>query len=243
MEDMARCPKCDGEIVAGARKCKHCGEFLDDALKQERSAAPARSAGPPPSNGAAVASLIFGLLGIFVCALGLVAVILGIVGLSKAGKHPAKPGHGLALAGLLLGILELLFIPIVIAIAIPNLLATKTKVNEISAINCLRSITSAQEIYCARTGEYAADLQKLVNAGHLDAGIAAAVDAQSAKNGYYFICEADAGYYSCLAMPAIPGSTGNRSFYLGTDGCIRQAPCRNAGDPPADESSPMLGGY
>ena len=32
-----RCPFCAEEILADARKCKHCGEYLDDSLKEKNS--------------------------------------------------------------------------------------------------------------------------------------------------------------------------------------------------------------
>lgn len=30
-----KCPYCMEEIMEGAKKCKHCGEFLDKEMKQE----------------------------------------------------------------------------------------------------------------------------------------------------------------------------------------------------------------
>ena len=32
-----KCPFCLEEILSAARKCKHCGEFLDESLKQNKS--------------------------------------------------------------------------------------------------------------------------------------------------------------------------------------------------------------
>ena len=32
-----KCPYCMEEIMEGAKKCKHCGEFLDKEMKQESS--------------------------------------------------------------------------------------------------------------------------------------------------------------------------------------------------------------
>jgi hypothetical protein len=61
---------------------------------------------PVRTSGAAVASLVLALL--WLCGVGsLAAVVLGIVGLS-ATKAGAKKGRGLAVAGLVLGVLGLL---------------------------------------------------------------------------------------------------------------------------------------
>ena len=61
---------------------------------------------PRKSNGAAIASLILGILGCVPFITGLLAVILGIVGI-KVGGDPQRGGRGMAIAGLLLGILSL----------------------------------------------------------------------------------------------------------------------------------------
>ncbi len=52
MAEMKKCPACSEEILAEARKCKHCGEWLDG------SAAPATRAG----FGAAKVCVVIGSL-------------------------------------------------------------------------------------------------------------------------------------------------------------------------------------
>lgn len=59
----------------------------------------------PRGNGAAVASLVLGLLGCIPEVTGLLAIILGIVGLRRA-RDPNAGGRGLAAAGLTLGIVS-----------------------------------------------------------------------------------------------------------------------------------------
>jgi TM2 domain-containing membrane protein YozV len=39
-EATVKCPYCAEVIVATAKKCKHCGEFLDQTLRQERTPRP-----------------------------------------------------------------------------------------------------------------------------------------------------------------------------------------------------------
>jgi hypothetical protein len=58
------------------------------------------------TSGAAVASLIFGILGCIPFITGLLAVICGILGIAKT-KDPRYSGRGLAIAGLLLGLLSI----------------------------------------------------------------------------------------------------------------------------------------
>uniref|UniRef100_UPI0033AF1870 DUF4190 domain-containing protein n=1 Tax=Nonomuraea sp. NPDC003804 TaxID=3154547 RepID=UPI0033AF1870 len=62
---------------------------------------------PAPTSGTAVASLVFGVLGLVGswCLFGvpsIIAIILGHVATSKT-KRGLRPGHGLAVAGLILG--------------------------------------------------------------------------------------------------------------------------------------------
>jgi hypothetical protein len=62
---------------------------------------------PLKTNGMAIASLVCGLLGCIPWFItGLLAIVFGIIGLGKA-KQPQTGGKGLALAGLILGILSI----------------------------------------------------------------------------------------------------------------------------------------
>jgi hypothetical protein len=63
---------------------------------------------PPATrtSAAAVVSLVFGILGCIPLVTGLVAIITGIVGL-RATRSPVITGRGLAIAGLVLGIINL----------------------------------------------------------------------------------------------------------------------------------------
>jgi hypothetical protein len=62
---------------------------------------------PPRTSGAAIASLILGILGCIPFLTGILAVILGAVGLN-ATKKPNVGGRGLAIAGLVLGLVSIL---------------------------------------------------------------------------------------------------------------------------------------
>jgi hypothetical protein len=59
------------------------------------------------TSGAAVASLIFGILGCVPLLTGLLAIICGIIGL-RTTRNPAYSGRGMAVAGLILGLVSFL---------------------------------------------------------------------------------------------------------------------------------------
>ena len=61
---------------------------------------------PKRTNGAAIASLVCGLVSCIPFVTGLAAIVLGIFGIKKA-KDPQVGGKGMALAGLILGLVSL----------------------------------------------------------------------------------------------------------------------------------------
>lgn len=63
---------------------------------------------PPRGNGPAVASLVLGILGCVPLVTGLLAILFGIIGMRRA-RHPYTGGKGLAIAGLILGIVSAVF--------------------------------------------------------------------------------------------------------------------------------------
>ncbi|WP_217242770.1 DUF4190 domain-containing protein [Streptomyces sp. AC555_RSS877] len=71
------------------------------------------------TNGLAIASLICGIIGLifFNVILGPVAIVLGAVGMRQA---PAKGGAGMAKAGIVLGIVDLVIFAALFAVAAAN---------------------------------------------------------------------------------------------------------------------------
>src|SRR4051794_10051253 len=61
---------------------------------------------PPRTNGWAIASLIFGLVGCLEIT-GILAIIFGIMGINKS-KQPGVGGRGLSIAGIVIAILMML---------------------------------------------------------------------------------------------------------------------------------------
>jgi len=128
-------------------------------------------------------------------------------------------------------------IGIIAAIAIPNLLASRMASNEAAAISSLRTISNAQQVYIQQVGNnttYAADLVALGPSGAelIDNVIGSA--ATSRKSGYDFSTTGGTLQFTARANPAMPGTTGNRRFFVDATGAIRanaNAPA-GANDPP-----------
>ena len=106
---------------------------------------------PSKTDGGAIASMILGIASFVLCLSflsGIPAVIVGHISRSKIKKSGGRlKGDGMALAGLILGYISFLFIPIIAAIAIPNLLRARISANEASAASTVRTINTAQITY------------------------------------------------------------------------------------------------
>ena len=95
---------------------------------------------PSKTSGAAIAALVLGLVGFCVPVIGgLVAVILGIVGIASTGTPNVK-GRGMAISGLILGLLTLLgwgvmggVVGVMFAKAAPDRAAARTFLTHVAA--------------------------------------------------------------------------------------------------------------
>ena len=135
-----RCPYCGEEIVSGARKCRHCGEWLDQDLPQtppEPVQEPVRivheqqsqsMAQPQPviiqqttverggSNGAGTAGFIFALLAILFSWAPLVKWLLWFLGALFSFIGLFKRPRGLAVAGFFLSIIGIILIVAIVGV-------------------------------------------------------------------------------------------------------------------------------
>jgi len=240
-----RCPYCRGEVPGNAIKCRHCGEFIDAPPRQPGPDGPpaypgAQTAGPP-SNGIATAALVIGIITILFGCLAPVALVLGIIGLSNAKKHPARPGYGSAMAGLIIGAFftVIIIIGIIAAIAIPSFLGFNVIANETRAQATLHVIISAEELHRSQFGNYAT-LEQLALKNLISGELARSTSPVSAKGGYYYELSANYSTWSCKAIPSSPGSTGRHSYFVDQTGTIRQKSMTKSFDSPADANSPVL---
>lgn len=182
----------------------------------------------PLNSGLALASMVVGIVAFptsFMCIgilLAPVALVMGIIALVRTSKKPlVYGGKGFAIAGIATSSLTLLFmIPIIAAIAIPNLLASRRAANEGSAISSLRILHDAEQTYMAvRSTETCGDLRSLGSDNLIDS-----VLATGQKSGYvYEITNLGDGIGCDLFATPISNSTGTRSFMISDDGVIRSA--------------------
>lgn len=141
-------------------------------------------------------------------------------------------------------LIELLIVVVIIgiiaAIAIPNLLAARRSANEGSATSSLRTLHGANATYQASVGagNFAgptgnAGLLQLNSSNLIDGVLSKAVDAATAKSGYFFTyVEADKGasspsYFNVLATPSSTSgftATGTRYFMVSEEGVIYAGP-------------------
>ena len=116
-------------------------------------------------------------------------------------------------------------IAIIAAIAIPSLLNARKAGNEASAISSMRTLTTVNEQYRTRFGNYASSLANLSASNYIDS-----VLGSGTKSGYNFTAySGSTNTWQCTGTPTTVGTTGDRSFYVNQTGVIRGAPGAGAG--------------
>jgi hypothetical protein len=88
------------------------------------AAAPMTPTAENPGHGLGIASLIVSILGA-----GLIGIILGVIGLNKSKKAGQK--NGLALAGIIVGALNLIVVTIIIVVSLMGVAQLATKCAEL----------------------------------------------------------------------------------------------------------------
>src|SRR5579863_9149661 len=119
------CSACGNAMAPQERFCRVCGRDAGAGIAAAPApGSPAQIAGPAVPSGKAIASLVCGLL-FFIPLAFIAAIIFGHIALSEIRKSAGRlKGDGLAIAGLVLGYMWVVSVPIILiiaAIAIPNL--------------------------------------------------------------------------------------------------------------------------
>jgi hypothetical protein len=105
------CSKCGTQNTEGAKFCQNCGALLGQSTPTTPTLQvnAQQTVVVQHTSGLAIASLILGILGFSVF-----AIIFGAIAMNQIGKDQHLSGRGMALAGLILGIVwivvELLFL-------------------------------------------------------------------------------------------------------------------------------------
>jgi len=235
------CPTCGTENPDGAGYCNRCGRSLhpEAAAPWQASATPppAVYTGPAENSKKAIASLVCGVLAMVFGILlipGILAIVYGHLALSQIKRSAGRlKGEGLAIAGLVMGYLSFVAIPMILiiaAIAIPNLLRSRIAANESSAVGSVRTINTAQFTYASTYSNvgFTCSLAELNGAGppysEKSAGLIDSVLASGMKSGYRITLSNCSGNpvetYQVTAEPVTRGQSGQRSFCSDQTGVI-----------------------
>jgi uncharacterized membrane protein YvbJ len=112
VEPQMYCPKCGEQNPDNSSFCSKCGAALTQtASVSQRPLETART------SGLAIASLVLGLVGFLINPLSILAIIFGAVAMSQTGRNHNLKGRGMAIAGLVLGIIVAAFWIIIVIVA------------------------------------------------------------------------------------------------------------------------------
>ena len=113
---MKECPICGELIRVKARKCRYCGEIIDRGLaaakkrEKQRDMMRRRKIYGSSEVSSAKTAFICGLLGFFCFGfiLGPLAIFLGLSAHSELKRRKGASGGGMATAGIILGIVDII---------------------------------------------------------------------------------------------------------------------------------------
>jgi prepilin-type processing-associated H-X9-DG protein len=166
-------------------------------------------------NSAAMRAMVFGLLGFVPFVTGVLAIRYGRRGLAVAAVEPRAGGVGAARAGIMLGVVSLLFWTIAVVSLPPALIRARRAAMYEQCVSHLRQIGVASMMYATRNG------------GVLPASLDDAI-ANAGLPVQVVVCPAMRGDAS--KPPASSGKFGNYSYvYLGAG---RKLSIRNAWNTP-----------
>jgi Tfp pilus assembly protein PilE len=227
------CNHCGSELPDKSQFCNNCGANLAaSAPGIPEPVVPQPGATEiVPTSGKATASLVCGILSLTVFAVltGIPAIILGHMSRGEIRRAAGKlKGDGMALAGLIMGYISLLAIPVIIllitAIAVPFYARARMETNEQAAIDVMRSLNRANANFFASNNQYAGDLQELQRAGLIESSVVGGT-----KYGYNYSYEATDSdgdgtrdKYWVVASPVARMNRSGREFCTDETGVLRE---------------------
>jgi len=231
---LKQCTNCRGNLADFVPLCPYCG--VSQPVPQLTMAQ--QDWAPPQSSNKAIASLVCGVL--FLCApASIAAIILGHLALVDIKRSANRmTGHGLAIAGLVMGYLGIALTTIYVvfmAFLFRTTFSKDVPANETAAIATMRTYNQALKAYAAKCPQqgYPATLLPLgpgpgncMRANLTDARLAVPVPV---RRGYMFQYSPalngsrQVRVFALLARPVQPNLTGKRFFFLDEEGVIRQA--------------------
>lgn len=148
------CSKCGVENSDGATYCVNCGGVLMDVPQQPGVQVAPMGVGEPKTSRLAIASVVMGLLCLTLVLwplLFLPAIICGIIALVKISNNkPCLKGTGLAVTGIVIPAVMIIFIPIIamlLAILMPALSKTKMIAQRVVCGTNLKGLSTAMIVY------------------------------------------------------------------------------------------------
>jgi uncharacterized membrane protein YvbJ len=106
------CTKCGAKNVWDDKFCHECGEMLN----QPTSPPHPTVMGAIRRSRLAVASMVLGIVGFLIIPCAILGIIFGAISINQMGKGANLTGKGTAIAGLMCGIIVLIFWVIVIVV-------------------------------------------------------------------------------------------------------------------------------
>ena len=120
------CKYCGSELNDGTKFCPKCGAKIEEIIENNNQTNENKRddvTGETKTNPAAVASLVCSLVGLIIAGLplGIVAICLSVAAKKHIKVFPNEKGSGMATAGLVIGIIDVVFTSIWTIIRTANL--------------------------------------------------------------------------------------------------------------------------